>query len=157
MPPGTIYMYYARGKASLNVSCRGPGNAVLVKGALAYADQTSPPSSIEVMHALNPGRSGRRPDHRLCAGQTLLCASLHLQVSAWNGRAFDREHFYIEDVGYRPEKLICTRRLGIPPGRDEHLEYRFVDAARAHAATVNPITRRAVNGRDYRVGVPGTF
>ncbi|NIP71796.1 MAG: 3-methyladenine DNA glycosylase, partial [Gammaproteobacteria bacterium] len=33
MPPGTIYMYYARGGDSFNVSCAGPGNAVLVKAA----------------------------------------------------------------------------------------------------------------------------
>ncbi len=25
MPPGTIYMYYARGADSLNISCRGKG------------------------------------------------------------------------------------------------------------------------------------
>ena len=31
MPAGTIYMYYARGKDSLNVSCKGKGNAVLIK------------------------------------------------------------------------------------------------------------------------------
>ena len=31
MSPGTIYMYYARGSDSLNVSCRGKGNAVLIK------------------------------------------------------------------------------------------------------------------------------
>ena len=158
MPPGTIYMYYARGKDSFNVSCRGPGNAVLVKGALAYADATSPASNIALMHALNPGRSGRRPDHRLCAGQTLLCTSLALKVPDWNGRTFHPERFFIEDVGYRPEQLACTRRLGIPAGRDEHLDYRFVDLARARAATENPTTRRgAVEGRDYRVGAPGTF
>ncbi|MDT8283469.1 MAG: DNA-3-methyladenine glycosylase, partial [Gammaproteobacteria bacterium] len=33
MPAGTIYMYYARGKDSLNVSCKGKGNAVLIKSA----------------------------------------------------------------------------------------------------------------------------
>ena len=31
MSPVTIYMYYARGSDSLNVSCRGKGNAVLIK------------------------------------------------------------------------------------------------------------------------------
>ena len=157
MPPGTIYMYYARGKDSLNVSCRGAGNAVLVKGALAYADETSPASNLELMHRLNPGGTGRRPDHRLCAGQTLLCASLALKVPEWNGRMFHPERFFIEDVGYRPERLARTRRLGIPAGRDEHLEYRFVDVARACAATANPVTRRAVEGRDYQLGAPGTL
>ena len=27
MPPGTIYMYYARGSDSFNISCSGKGNA----------------------------------------------------------------------------------------------------------------------------------
>ncbi len=33
MPPGTIYMYYARGKDSLNVSVQGEGNAVLISNS----------------------------------------------------------------------------------------------------------------------------
>ena len=36
MSPGTIYMYYARGSDSLNVSCRGKGNAVLIKSGYPY-------------------------------------------------------------------------------------------------------------------------
>ena len=31
MPPGTIYMYFSRGSDSLNISCHGEGNAVLIK------------------------------------------------------------------------------------------------------------------------------
>ena len=34
--PGTIYMYYARGGDSLNVSFRGKGNAVLIKSGYPY-------------------------------------------------------------------------------------------------------------------------
>ena len=152
MPPGTIYMYYARGKDSLNVSCRGEGNAVLIKGALVYTDDRSPSEHIELMHALNPLGSRRRPDHRLCAGQTLLCQALALRVPDWDKKSFDPERFFIEDVGYRPERLVCARRLGIPSGRDEHLMYRYVDFDRVHAATVNPITYRgAKEGTDYRL------
>ncbi|HEB83060.1 MAG TPA: 3-methyladenine DNA glycosylase, partial [Gammaproteobacteria bacterium] len=33
MPAGTIYMYYARGGDSLNISTQGEGNAVLIKAA----------------------------------------------------------------------------------------------------------------------------
>ena len=33
MPAGTIYMYYARGRDSLNSSAQGEGNAVLIKSA----------------------------------------------------------------------------------------------------------------------------
>lgn len=152
MPPGTLYLYYARGRDSLNVSCKGPGNAILVKGAMPFSDATSPAANIELMHRLNPGPSGRRPDHRLCAGQTLLCASLQIRVPDWNGRTFDPDRFFVEDVGYRPQRLVQARRLGIPAGRDEHLPYRFVDFDRLRAATENPVTRRgAVEGEDYRI------
>lgn len=41
MSAGTIYMYYARGKDSFNVSCKGEGNAVLMKGGMAYTDVIS--------------------------------------------------------------------------------------------------------------------
>ena len=36
MSPGTIYMYYERCGDSLNVSCRGKGNAVLIKSGYPY-------------------------------------------------------------------------------------------------------------------------
>ena len=72
MRPGTIYMYYARGGDSLNVSCRGAGNAVRVKAARPFVDARSPAAALARMHAGNPGPRGPRQDARLCAGQTLL-------------------------------------------------------------------------------------
>jgi DNA-3-methyladenine glycosylase len=39
MPAGTIYMYYAHGKASMNVSAQGEGNAVLIKSGFPYFDK----------------------------------------------------------------------------------------------------------------------
>ena len=76
-PPGTLYLYWSRGGASLNLSARGAGNAVLCKAGAPFQDAVSPRESLEAMHSLNPTRSGgRRPDHRLCAGQSLLCLSL---------------------------------------------------------------------------------
>ena len=58
MPAGTLYMYYARGKDSLNVSCQGEGNAVLIKSAYPYVEQSadagSLPASIKLMQRLNP-------------------------------------------------------------------------------------------------------
>jgi len=152
MPPGTIYMYYARGGDSLNVSCRGAGNAVLLKAGRPFVDATSPASSLSRMLRENPGARGPRPLHRLCAGQTLLCRSLRLWVPEWNGRGFDPERLFLEDMGYRPSRLVETRRLGIPVGRDEHLPYRFLDLAFAEAATANPLRRRASRqGIDYRI------
>lgn len=144
MPAGTIYMYYARGKDSLNISCNGEGNAVLIKGAMPYTDKISPESTLEIMHANNPlPRGRRRPDRRLCSGQTLLCRSLGIKLTEWYGKNFLPGIFYFEDIGYSPEKIIQTVRLGIPEGRDEHLPYRFVDHANADTATSNPLTKRS--------------
>lgn len=67
----------------------------------------------------------------------------------WDARRFDPEALYVEDVGESPQVLISTTRLGIPAGRDEHLEYRYVDPAYAAWCTRNPLRRGQVAGRDY--------
>lgn len=154
--PGTIYMYYARGGDSLNVGARGLGNAVLIKAALAWTDERSGPESLATMHANNPLQSGaRRPDHRLCGGQTLLCRALGLKVPDWWGRTFVAGHLYLQDIGDRPARVVRTTRLGIPDGRDEQLHLRFVHYAHARACTRNPLTRRsAVEGLDYAICTP---
>ena len=82
MAPGTIYMYYARGGDSLNVSARGEGNAVLIKSAYPYFDSQSPAATRDIMMANNPLRGRARPIDRLCNGQTLLCRALGLRVTA---------------------------------------------------------------------------
>ena len=64
-------------------------------------------------------------------------------------RAFDPERLLVEDVGVPTVNVIQTTRLGIPLGRDEHLLYRFVDAAYAPWCTRNPLRRGQVEGRDY--------
>ena len=128
MPPGTIYMYYARGGDSLNVSVKGQGNAVLIKSALPYIDQNTPQNMLEVMQKLNPLKNSNlpRPPPKLCSGQTLLCNSLNLKVKEWDQKQFDPNQLYFEDVSYKPTKIIQTTRLGIPKGRDEDLLYRFI-------------------------------
>jgi DNA-3-methyladenine glycosylase len=129
MPAGTIYMYYARGADSLNVSCLGEGNAVLIKSAYPYCDESSAKNMLEVMQKNNPAKNGSvRPIEKLCSGQTLLCKSLGLKVKEWDQKQFIENQFFIEDVGYKPEQIIQTKRLGIPVGRDEHLLYRFIDS-----------------------------
>lgn len=143
MPAGTIYMYYARGKDSFNVSCQGQGNAVLIKSAYPYFDQKSPASTVTVMQALNPMRSGiTRTTETLCNGQTLLCKSLGITVKQWNGKQFDMDVLYIEDVAADVEKIIQTSRLGIPAGRDEDLPYRFIDYEYAPFCSSNPLSKR---------------
>ena len=51
MKPGTIYMYYARGGDSLNFSCQGEGNAVLIKSGFPASDN---PILLHKMRQLNP-------------------------------------------------------------------------------------------------------
>src|SRR5437016_196001 len=48
MPAGTIYMYYARGADSLNISCRGEGNAVLIKSGMPYITQETSSNMLEI-------------------------------------------------------------------------------------------------------------
>ena len=143
MPPGTIYMYYARGKDSLNISCKGKGNAVLIKSAFPYVDQQMSPASIEIMQQLNPLPSGQlRSVQTLCKGQTLLCSSLHLTVAEWDQQQFDHGCFYFDDINIKPNKIIQSTRMGIPQGRDEDLLYRFIDYDFAPYCSSNPLTKR---------------
>ncbi len=146
---GTLYMYYARGGDSLNIGAHGAGNAVLVKSAHPWQDARSGPDALARMQTLSPRADGSpRPPAALCAGQTLLCRALGLRVPDWNGRIFTAD-FYLEDVGAPPADLLQTTRLGIPPGRDEHLPYRFVDAGFARHATRNPLRRGQQEGVHY--------
>ncbi len=144
MPAGTIYMYYARGKDSLNVSCQGDGNAVLIKSGRVYeadADQEAMLAAMQRNHAL--GSQGKpRPVTRLCSGQTLLCRALGLKVRQWDQGQFCQESFYLADVKYQPKSIIQTMRLGIPLGRGEHLPYRFIDHAYVGQCSQNPLNKR---------------
>lgn len=152
MPPGTIYMYYARGGDSLNISVRGKGNAVLIKAAFPWIDTQSPNENIKIMQHLNPVKtSGKiRPKEKLCAGQTLLCRSLDLKVNEWDQKLFNAGSFYIENVGNIVPKIIQTTRLGIPSGRDEHLMYRFIDYDYTRYCTSNPLSKRNwEEGKEY--------
>jgi DNA-3-methyladenine glycosylase len=144
MEPGTIYMYYARGSDSLNISAQGEGNAVLIKSAYPYIEKQSDPSMIARMQANNPQKNSTtpRPIYKLCSGQTLLCRSLNLKVPQWDAQQFNPNSFFIADKHYEPLDIITTPRLGIPSGRDEHLPYRFILHEFARYATRN--------GRDPR-------
>jgi DNA-3-methyladenine glycosylase len=147
---GHIYMYYARGGDSLNFSAQGPGNAVLIKSAYPWLDACTDANAFAQMQLNNPDASGlARPAERLCAGQTLLCKALGLKVPVWDGKRFDHEQLFVDDVGAHVAHILQTTRLGIPLGRDEHLPYRFVDAGYARFCTRNPLRRGQVEGRDY--------
>ena len=155
-PAGTIYMYYARGGDSLNFSCQGDGNAVLIKSAFPLAAQSADDPALWQMLKNNPQRNGQpRPLKNLCSGQTLLCSSLGLKVPEWNARQLDPERFRLVDDAYRPAGIIQTTRLGIPPGRDGQLPYRFIDHEFAPFCTKNPLTVRnwQIN-RDYTILTP---
>ena len=149
MPAGTIYMYYARGHDSFNISAQGKGNAVLIKSASFFTDDFTDPKALDIMQALNPSASGKpRPADTLCSGQTLLCRSLGLKVTDWDQQQFDNSRFYIYDCGYQPQQIIQTTRLGIPQGRDEHLLQRYIDFDYARFCSKNPLRQKAA---DYRL------
>lgn len=156
MSPGTIYMYYARGGDSLNFSCLGDGNAVLIKSGYPVARHADDLVSILSMRNNNPNRDGsKRSLARLCAGQTLLCKSLNIKVSDWDAQQLKPHHFELWDDAYSPENIIQTTRLGIHKERDAHLPYRFIDMRFADACTKNPLrVRNFQNGRDYTILQP---
>ncbi len=151
MQPRTIYMYYARGGDSLNISAMGEGNAVLIKSGFPYLSADNGEKQLVKMQQLNPKKDEQlRSKEKLCAGQTLLCKSLGLKVSEWDQKTFQQDKFYIADVGDRPKKIIQTKRLGIPQSRDEGLMYRFIDYQYARYCTDNPLRKRSwYLGRDY--------
>ena len=150
MPPGTIYMYYARGGDSLNISCRGKGNAVLIKSAFPLRDKQTHHQALTIMQQLNPLPSDRIRDiDKLCKGQSLLCRSMDIRVPQWDQKRFSSDSFFLDDTGYSPAQIIQTTRLGIPLGRDEHLNYRFIDYDYARYCTSNPLTRR--QKPDYQI------
>ena len=124
-----------------------------MKSGLPWFDHRSPIDvALRAMHRRNPSPRGKRSPERLCAGQTLLCRALGLRVRDWDRRQFDAGRLFIEDIGYAPERVVQARRLGIPPGRDEHLMYRFIDHERVGSSTSNPLTRRTYReGTDYRI------
>ncbi|MEE8436595.1 MAG: DNA-3-methyladenine glycosylase, partial [bacterium] len=169
--PGTIYMYYARGGDSFNVSCAGEGNAVLIKAGVPFpyvldavldpasesgAEPSGETAVIAEMRRRNPLPSGkRRPLERLCSGQTLLCRALGLRVPIWSGVAVDTPPLSLLEVGYRPGRVVRTTRLGIPKHRDGHLPYRFVDAEFARQATKNPFSPRSGRRGTARKALPG--
>ncbi|MBO3275247.1 DNA-3-methyladenine glycosylase [Pseudomonas schmalbachii] len=149
---GHIYMYYARGGDSLNFSAGGAGNAVLIKSGHPWLDRVSGDDALTCMQRLNPdSRGAARPNGKLCAGQTLLCKALGLKVPDWDAQRFDPRRLFVDDIGERPSQVIQTTRLGIPHGRDEHLMYRFVDAAFAPFCTRNPLRRGQVEGQDFHI------
>lgn len=151
MPAGTIYMYYARGHDSLNISCGHEGDAVLIKSAFPFVDTKSPEANIKTMQQVNPAKDGLfRTKEKLCAGQTLLCKSLNLKVADWDQQQFDKSKFYIEDINLVPTKIIQTTRLGIHHDRDAHLHYRFIDYEFAKYSSSNPLTKRMnQEGKEY--------
>lgn len=149
MPPGTIYMYYARGKDSLNVSTAGEGNAVLIKAA--YPDLQQSSQALALMQQLNPlPTGGLRAIEKLCAGQTLLCRALNIKLTEWDQQTFDPERFYIAEGNTKINRIIRTRRLGIPSHRDPHHFYRFIAYDFAQFASSNPLTKKQWQlQRDY--------
>lgn len=151
--PGTLYLYYARGGDSLCIGTAGEGNAVLIKSGIVYPDTDKPNHMTVVMNRLNPPlRGGQRPVDKLCSGQTLICRSLDIKVKDWDGKGFDRDLFYAADVGYTPEALIQTTRLGIRADRDAHLPYRFIDNSYSHRCTRDILTqKKKKEGDDYHM------
>jgi len=143
-PPGTVYMYYARGGDSFNVSCGGPGDAVLVKAGVPWVlPEEGGQRALHQITQNHPLPGGRpRPPKRVLAGQVLFAKGLGLKVKDWSGVQLPHPHLWVVDVGYGPTKVLQTTRLGISADRDAHLPWRFIDGAHLASATQNPLTQK---------------
>ena len=139
MNPGTIYMYHSRAGASLNISAKGEGSAVLIKSAIISDLDILNLEMIEAMLKLNNKLKGVRKINNIMSGQTLVCNSMNIEINTWNANCFN-EDLFIFDRGYMPEKIIETLRLGIPREKDSNLLYRFIDYRYASRCTKNPLT-----------------
>ncbi len=145
-PAGTLYMYYARGGDSLNISTKTPGAAVLIKSGRVFQPD---PTMLALMQYYNPLPGGRvRQSCYLLSGQTLFCRSLGLNVKDWNGQQFN-DDFFIVDLGHAPDTIIQTTRLGIPAHRDQGSLNRFIDMRYASYCSKNPLKQR--KGVEYRI------
>ena len=149
MAPGTIYMYYSRGKDSLNISCKGAGSAVLIKSGIPFFKDLSDDKQNEMIQFMtleNPivnlktGKTKQRKMEKLCSGQTLFCKSLDIKLKDWTTKNFDYKKLKLEKTTYKPKTILQTTRLGIKQGRDEDLLYRFIDKKYAKYSTKNPLT-----------------
>ncbi len=150
MEPGTIYMYYCRGAASLNVSVQGEGCAVLVKSAYPYFLK-DPKRELAQMQKHNPKPDqSRRSIAQLCKGQTLLCKSLNITVEKYNKQALHPDGLALFNVGNRVEEIIDTTRLGLGDYDDQYLWYRYINAKMAQHCTSNPLSKKSLTpGVDY--------
>lgn len=106
MPAGTIYMYYARGGDSLNISCQGEGNAVLIKSAIPYREAKNLEAMIATMQQLNPLKIKLLVASLKNCVQVKLCYANHLIYALKNGTKNSfQSSIFISDNRYRPSKL----------------------------------------------------
>jgi DNA-3-methyladenine glycosylase len=121
MPPGTIYMYYARGKDSLSLSCKGAGNALLNKSAFPHEDQYTNINALNHLpHLLQERTEPFQPMFRTNPIMSVTGVKGH----RLDQQCFQADIFYLDDIGEQAERIIQTTRPGIPEGRDGHLHYR---------------------------------
>jgi DNA-3-methyladenine glycosylase len=150
MPPGTVYMYYSRGSASIGFSTLGNGNALLIKSGIPFVEGSEGSNMLAKMHELNPLNGRKREDHLLCSGQTLICKSLGLKVKDWNQKKMDEHNLRLEDIGYIPKSIVACRRLGIPKNRNYQLLHRVFDAKYSKSTTKDPRTKTSQERLDYQ-------
>jgi DNA-3-methyladenine glycosylase len=141
-PPGHAYVYFIYGNHyCLNVSCmpEGVGEGVLLRAM-------EPVAGIEAMAeargislatlAPTPGAGAGRTNSLLAPSRLRLISSGPGRMSQALGITRERDNakdltsrqsdLWFADDGYRPEKIIATRRIGIRKAVDEPL--RFVVA-----------------------------
>lgn len=139
--PGRAYVYFTYGMHwMLNVSARplGQGSAILIRAA-------EPLEGLPTMHARRP-KAVR--DEDLLNGPAKLAQAFGVTRNLDGLDLLDPKSVLRLEPGDPVREVLCGPRIGMSPGKGEHLPWRFVDAralrwvSRPHS-TLSPL--RAVN------------
>lgn len=117
-PPGHLYVYISHGiHFCMNVVTDPPGvaGAVLVRAL-------EPMQGVAVMEV----NRGGRPLVDLCNGPGKLCQALAI-TREQNGADLGGSEIWIEDDGFRPERVEVSARVGLTQGRELPLRFYLPD------------------------------
>ena len=113
--PGAIYTYISYGlHVCMNVVCRerGEPGAVLLRAVLPLA-------GVEEMRV----RRGSVPDAILADGPGKLCQAMGVTMADYGRDAVADDELYFADMGFAPERVETTPRIGITQNIDVHWRY----------------------------------
>jgi DNA-3-methyladenine glycosylase len=138
MDPGTAYIYRIYSiHFCFNVSSRGEGAAVLVRGLEPLGGK----AIMRTNRLAGKGRQSAMRDTELCSGPGKLCQALQLDVSYDGLDMLTHPELFLEDAKPVDEKQIeASARIGVEyAGEWAHKPYRFTIKGNPHVS--RPVAR----------------